>query len=219
MSPKSFLLSEALSDYLLDHAAPLDAVERSLIERTAALGGVSGMQIAPEQGVFLRLLAQVLGARRAVEVGTFTGYSALQLARGMGPGSSLTCFDVSAEWTAIGREHWERAGVSERIALVLGPATETLAGLEEDPSLDLVFIDADKPGYLDYYEALVPRLNPRGVLLVDNVLWSGRVLEPADGDDHTAVIQAFNDHVAADPRTESTILPIGDGLTFVTLRR
>ena len=115
MAPKSFLLTDAVSDYLLAHQDPLDEIEQSLIETTKALGGVSGMQIAPEQGRFMQLFASLLGAKRAVEVGTFTGYSALQLVRGMGEGSHLLCCDVSEEWTAIGRTHWERAGIADQI--------------------------------------------------------------------------------------------------------
>ena len=207
MAPKSFLLTDAVSDYLLAHQDPLDEIEQSLIETTKALGGVSGMQIAPEQGRFMQLFASLLGAKRAVEVGSFTGYSALQLVRGMGEGSHLLCCDVSEEWTALGR------------TLVIAPATETLAALPLEPTFDLAFIDADKPGYHDYYEAIVPRLAPNGVLLIDNVLWHGAVTDPADTNESTEIIRRFNDHVAADPRTESTILPIGDGLTMVRRTR
>ncbi len=219
MAPKSFLLTEQLATYLLDHSAPLDPIERSLIATTAELGGVAGMQIAPEQGRFMGLLASLLGARTALEIGTFTGYSALQLVRGMGPGSTLTCLDVSEEWTSIGRAHWERAGISDQIELLLGPALSSLETLPADQRFDLIFIDADKPNYLAYYEAVVPRLNQGGVLLVDNVLWHGQITDPSDTSEHTVAIRHFNDHVAADPRTESTILPIGDGLTMVRLAR
>jgi len=219
MAPKSFLLTDAVSDYLLAHQDSLDEIEQSLIETTKALGGVSGMQIAPEQGRFMQLFASLLGAKRAVEVGTFTGYSALQLVRGMGEGSHLLCCDVSEEWTAIGRTHWERAGIADQITLVIAPATETLAALPLEPTFDLAFIDADKPGYHDYYEAIVPRLAPNGVLLIDNVLWHGAVTDPADTNESTEIIRRFNDHVSADPRTESTILPIGDGLTMVRHKR
>ncbi|MEI6701079.1 MAG: O-methyltransferase [Actinomycetota bacterium] len=220
MSPKSFLLTEQLSDYLLNHQRPLDEVEEALISVTKDLGGISGMQIAPEQGRFMQLLVSVLGIESAVEIGTFTGYSALQIARGMGPKGELLCCDVSEEWTAIARTHWEMAGVAHQVDLRIAPATETLASLPAEMTFDFAFIDADKPSYLDYYEAIVPRLRPNGVLLVDNVLWSGRILEPPTDDDvNTEFLQRFNDHVAADSRTESTILPIGDGLTFCRLAR
>ncbi len=220
MSPKSFLLTEQLSDYLLGHQRPLDEVEEALISVTKDLGGISGMQIAPEQGRFMQLLVSLLGAESAVEIGTFTGYSALQIARGMGPKGRLLCCDVSKEWTSIARKHWEMAGVAQQMDLRIAPATETLSSLSPEMTFDFAFIDADKPSYLDYYEAIVPRLRPNGVLLVDNVLWSGKILEPPTDDDvNTEFLQRFNDHLAADSRTESTILPIGDGLTFCRLAR
>lgn len=218
MAPKSFLLTDAVSDYLLAHAAPLDAVERSLIEATAALGAAAGMQIAPEQGHLMRLLAAATGAKRAIEVGTFTGYSALQLVRGMGAGSHLHCFDVSEEWTTIARAHWERAGIADQITLVLGDAREHVAALPLEPTYDLAFIDADKPGYLTYYEAIVPRMRPGGLVLVDNVLWHGAVCDPNDHATSTETIRAFNDHVARDVRVDSAISPVGDGLTVVVVR-
>lgn len=219
MSPKSFLLSDALHRYLLDHSMPLDDVQRSLIAETAALGDVSGMQIAPEQGAFLTLLCSALGVRSAVEVGTFTGYSALCIARGLGDGGRLLCCDVSAEWTAVARRHWERAGVADRIELRLGPATETLCALPTDAPIDLAFVDADKRGYRDYAEQLIPRLRPGGLLLVDNVLWSGRVLdEPVDIDTDVHHIRTFNDWLAANPAVDSVMLPIADGLTLARRR-
>jgi caffeoyl-CoA O-methyltransferase len=160
------------------------------------------------------LLVSVLGTRRAVEVGTFTGYSALCIARGLAPGGTLLCCDVSEEWTAIGRQAWERAGVADRIELRIAPAAETLATLPTEPHIDLAFIDADKEGYIAYYEELVPRLRPHGLLLVDNVLWSGAVVDPKADDANTRAIRAFNDHAAADPRTDTVMLPIADGLTL-----
>src|SRR6478736_5231372 len=172
--PKSFFLGAEIHDYLVAHGTPPDAVQRELISKTAELGGVSMMQIAPEQGAFMTMLTQLLDVHSAVEVGTFTGYSSLCIARGLAPGGRLVCCDVSEEWTAIGRRHWERAGVADRIDLRIAPALETLQSLPGDPVIDLVFIDADKGGYLSYYEELVPRLRPGGVLLADNVLWSGR---------------------------------------------
>lgn len=217
MSPKSFLLSDALHGYLLAASTPIDEVLRSLVDETVQLGGVSGMQVAPEQGLLLTLLTRAMGARRAVEVGTFTGYSALCIARGLAEGGRLTCCDVSEEWTDIGRRHWEAAGVADRIDLVLGPAAETLAGLEDEP-VDLCFVDADKTGYATYWDLLVPRVRPGGVLLVDNVLWSGRVLDPGQDDPDTSAIRAFNEKVAADDRVEVVLLPIADGLTLAVKR-
>ena len=215
MSPKSFLLTEALHRYILDHTAPLDDVQRQLIEETTALGGVSSMQVAPEQGAFLTLMTRLTGARTALEVGTFTGYSSICIARGLADGGRLLCCDVSEEWTAIARRHWAAAGVADRIELRLAPASETLRELPEEPHIDIAFLDADKRGYRDYAEQIIPRLRPGGVLLVDNVLWSGRVVDAdADSDSDAAHIRAFNDWLAGNADVESLILPIADGLTL-----
>lgn len=214
--PKSFFLGAEIADYLVAHGSPPDAVLASLIAETAALGPVSGMQISPEQGAFMTLLTRVLGVRLAVEVGTFTGYSALCIARGLADGGRLICCDVSDEWTAIGRPHWSAAGVSERIDLRIAPALETLRALPPDATIDLAFIDADKPNYAAYYEELLARLAPRGVILVDNVLWGGGVVDPARTDDHTEAIRAFNAKVAADERVMAVMIPLGDGLTLIT---
>lgn len=217
MSPKSFLLSPALHAYLMEHCPPLDEVQRDLIAETAALGGVSGMQIAPEQGALMTLLTRLIDARHAVEVGTFTGYSSLCIARGLGKGGRLLCCDVSEEWTAIARRAWERDGVQARIDLRIAPAVETLRSLPADEQFDLAFIDADKGSYIAYWEEIVPRLRSGGVILVDNVLWSGRVLgegDSADDDANLVAIRGFNEHAAADSRVESLILPIADGMTL-----
>lgn len=214
MSPKSFLLSEELAQYVVTHSMPMTAVERALVERTAALGAVSTMQIAPEQAGFLSWLAAAVGARTAVEIGTFTGRSALAIAQGMGVGSEMVCFDVSAEWISIARSAWEDAGVSERITVFLGDAHELLPAMAPD-SIDFAFIDADKPGYLHYYETILARLSPRGVILVDNTLWSGRVLDTASDDPDTVALREFNDAITSDTRVHSVLLPIADGLTLI----
>jgi len=218
VSPKSFLLSPELHDYILAHTSPLDEVQRRLIEETARLGSVSGMQVAPEQGAFLTILTASLGVRRAVEVGTFTGYSALCIARGLAEGGTLLCCDVSEEWTSIGRQAWERAGVAGRIELRIAPAIETLRSLPDQPYLDLAFVDADKPGYRGYAEELIPRLRPGGVLLVDNVLWGGSVLDPESTRGDVEHIRAFNDWLVGEPRMESVLLPVADGLTVARRR-
>jgi caffeoyl-CoA O-methyltransferase len=210
----SIAVTPDLHDYILQHSAPPDDVRRSLMEETAKLGRVSGMQIGPEQGAFMTILTRALGVKSAVEVGTFTGYSSLCIARGLAPGGRLLCCDVSEEWTSIGRRHWELAGVADRIELRIAPAIETLRSLPTDFVVDLAFIDADKSGYRAYYEELVTRVRPNGVLLVDNVLWSARVIEQEVNDDDTVAIRAFNDHLAADERVEVVMLPIGDGLTL-----
>jgi caffeoyl-CoA O-methyltransferase len=219
MSPKSFLLSEQLHSYLVDHSMPIDDVQRSLITETAALGDVSGMQVAPEQGAFLTILTAALGVRSAVEVGTFTGYSSLCIARGLAAGGHLLCCDVSEEWTAIARRHWELGGVADRIELRLGPAAETLRSLPDEATIDLAFIDADKRGYREYAEQLIRRLRPGGVLLADNVLWHGAVVEAdADPDSNTNHVRAFNDWLAANRDVDVVILPISDGLTMARRR-
>jgi caffeoyl-CoA O-methyltransferase len=194
-------------------------VQQALIERTEALGGIAQMQTAPEQGAFMTMLTRLLEVDFAVEVGTFTGYSALAIARGLAPGGTLLCCDVSEEWTAIAREHWQRADVADRIELRIAPALETLATLADRPPVDLAFIDADKGNYVGYYEAIVSRLAPRGVILVDNVLWGGLVADPSVREANVDAVRAFNDHVVADPRVDQVILPIADGLTLITLAR
>ena len=216
--PKSFLLSGELSDYLVAHGTPPDEVQEALIAETAALGAVAGMQIAPEQGAFLTLLTQLIGARNAIEVGTFTGYSALCIARGLPAGGRLTCCDVSEEWTAVGRRAWDAAGVGDRIDLRIAPALDTIAALPVDAAFDLAFIDADKPNYANYFDALLPRLRTNGVILVDNVLWDGRVVQADATDENTVAIRAFNDKVAHDDRVETVMLPIADGLTLCRKR-
>ena len=219
MSPKSFLLTEQLQRYLVEHSLPLDDVQRSLIAETEALGDVSSMQIAPEQGAFLTVLTAALGVRSAVEVGTFTGFSALCIARGLADGGRLLCCDVSEEWTSIGRRHWELAGVSDRIELRIGPASATLRSLPAAATIDLAFIDADKRSNRDYTEQLLPRLRPGGVLLIDNVLSGGDVLHgDAAPEDQVAHIRAFNDWLAANEDVDSVMLPIADGVTLARKR-
>ncbi|MBA2477321.1 MAG: class I SAM-dependent methyltransferase [Sporichthyaceae bacterium] len=216
--PKSVVVTPELHAYAVAHGTPPDEVQRSLIEVTAGLGSVSGMQISPDQGAFMTLLTKIVGVRFAVEVGTFTGYSSICIARGLATGGRLLCCDVSEEWTAIARDHWDRAGVAERIDLRIAPAIETLRALPADPPIDLAFIDADKPGYVEYYEEIVARLRPGGVVLLDNVLWSGVVADPTNTDENTVAIRAVNDRVAADDRVEAVVLPIADGLTIARKR-
>ena len=215
MSPRSIGLDERLNAYVVSHSSEPDDIQRQLIERTETLGSASGMQIAPEQGEFLQMLTSMVGARFAVEVGTFTGYSGMSIARGLAEGGRLLCCDVSEEWTAIAREHWALAGIDDRIELRIGPGIETLRSLPAESNIDLAFIDADKPGYIDYYEEILGRLAPNGVICVDNTLWSGAVADPEVVDGHTGALRQFNDHVAADPRTRQVIVPIGDGLTLI----
>jgi caffeoyl-CoA O-methyltransferase len=216
--PKSFQLSPEVHAYLVDHGTPPDAIQRELIDATAKLGPISVMQVAPEQGAFLTLFARAIGARFAVEVGTFTGYSSLCLARGLPEDGKLLCCDVSSEWTDVGRPYWEKAGVAHKIELRIAPALDTLRALPDEPSIDLAFIDADKPAYPVYYEEILGRMRPGGVILADNVLWMGRVADPAADDENTLAIRAFNDQVAADDRVDCVMLPVADGLTLLRKR-
>jgi len=218
MTLKTEHLTPELHEYLVRHGTPPDDLQRDLIEETGALGGIASMQIAPEQGAFMTLLARLVQARFAVEVGTFTGYSSLSIARGLADGGRLLCCDVSEEWTSVARRYWKRPGVADRIELRLAPALETLRALPQEPTVDLAFIDADKGGYIAYWDELVSRLRPNGVLLVDNVLWSGRVADPDDDEEDTRSIRAFNDHAAADERVDLVMLPIADGLTLARKR-
>ncbi|MDH3707911.1 MAG: class I SAM-dependent methyltransferase [Acidimicrobiia bacterium] len=211
----SFLLSAELAAYCQASSTPLDDIQHELIAVTAdEVGDFAMMQAAPDVGSALSTIVRMVAPRFAVEVGTFTGYSALCIAAALPADGRLLCCDISDEWTRIGRPYWERAGVADRIELVLGPATETLDGLAHDQAIDFAFIDADKPNYTDYYEAIVERLRPGGVIAVDNVLWSGAVVDPAATDDNTRAIRAFNEHAAADDRTESALLSVGDGLSL-----
>jgi caffeoyl-CoA O-methyltransferase len=219
MTGRSIGLTEELHTYLVAHGTPPDELLTELAEETARrFPDQQTMQIAAEQGAFLRLLVQVVGARRAVEVGTFTGYSAICIARALAPGGRLLCCDVSEEWTAVARRYWQQAGVADRIDLRLGDARQTLAALPADEPIDFAFIDADKTGYATYYEQLLTRLAPDGVICVDNVLWSGRVVDEAADDADTRAIRAFNDLVAADERVEAVMLPVADGLTLIRRR-
>ena len=218
MSSRSVFLDDALAAYIEAHCTAPDEVQRDLIEATAALGDASIMQISPAQGALMTVLTTLLQPRFAVEVGTFTGYSALAVAKGLPPDGRLLCCDISEEWTAVAREHWTRAGVADRIDLRIGPALDTLRSLPAEPAVDLAFIDADKGSYIAYYEELVSRLSARGVILVDNTLWDGHVANPAQTDPTTERLRAFNARVAADERVLVALLPVGDGLSVISRR-
>jgi caffeoyl-CoA O-methyltransferase len=216
---RNFSITAAVRDYAVDRGSWLpDDVIRQLHKETEELGSVAGMQIGDDQGQFLTMMARLVQARRSVEVGTFTGYSSLCIARGLVDGGSLLCCDVSEEWTAIAKRAWERAGLSDRIQLRLDPAIKTLRSLPTDADIDLVFIDADKPGYISYWDELVPRVRQGGVLLADNVLWSGDIVDDSVDDPNAVALRAFNDRVAADDRVEVVVLPAFDGLTIARKR-
>ncbi|WP_117001019.1 O-methyltransferase [Desertimonas flava] len=207
-------LDAAIVEYVAARAAQPDGVLQDLRDETAqALGRAAVMQVSADQGALLTLLTGLTGATFAVEVGTFTGYSSISIARGLRPEGRLLCCDVSEEYTASARAAWDRAGLADRIELRIGPAADTLRSLPETEHIDVAFIDADKPGYATYWDELVPRVRQGGLLMVDNTLWSGSVADPSVDDETTQTIRAFNDKVAADERTLSYILPIADGLT------
>ncbi len=202
-----------LHTYMVEHSTRLDDVAQRLRAETEQLGGVSEMLTSPSQAALLTILTRVSGARSAVEIGTFTGFSALAIARGLPDDGRLVCLDSSEEWTAIARKYWSEAGVADKIELRVGDAHESVRALPE--VVDLAFVDADKSGYVDYYEQLVPRLRPNGILLADNTLADGRVVGTHDRE---PAVKEFNDHVAADDRVDVVIVPIGDGLTLIRKR-
>jgi len=206
--------------YASSHGMQPDAIQESLIAATTEkVGAFAMMQIGVDQGAFMTVLSAALQPKFAVEVGTFTGYSALCIARGLAEGGRLLCCDVSQEWTAIGRDHWDRAGVGDRVDLVIAPALETLRALPNEPTIDFAFIDADKLGYRSYYEEILKRLSPQGVILVDNTLWSGMVLADSGAvDDDTRSLREFNEFVAHDGRVDVALLTVGDGITMIRSR-
>ena len=215
MTRRTEQLSQELHAYLIEHSSPPDAVLRELADETLRrYPDAAGMQIGPEQGTFMTLLAQLTGARSAIEVGTFTGYSSICVARGLAEGGQLICCDVSDEWTSLARQYWQKAGVADRIELRLGPGLDTLRALPASAEFDFAFIDADKTGYVGYWDQIVPRIRPGGAILVDNTLSHGRVINLADDDANVQGIRDFNDHARADSRVDLVLLPIGDGLTL-----
>ncbi len=208
-------LTNELYDYVVAHGNNSDPLLRELAQETSKLGWISAMQIAPEQGTLMGLLANAIGARSAVEVGTFTGYSATCVARALPDDGRLLCCDVSEEWTAIARRYWQRAGVANKITLKLAPAIDTLRALPSGASFDFAFIDADKVNYRHYYEEILGRMRKSGLILIDNVLWSGKVIDESDQRDDTRAIREMNDFIERDARVESVLLAISDGLTIV----
>ena len=214
-------LPEPLEQYLFDVVSPRTDVQERLRRETQGHPRAS-MQIGPDQGLLLGLLVRMLDARRVVEVGTFTGYSALAMALALPPGGRIVCCDISEEYTAIARRYWREAGVTDRIDLRLGPAIETLSRLlqtEGQGSQDLAFIDADKTGYDAYYEACLKLIRPGGLIAIDNVLWSGRVADPTVKDADTAALRVLNLKVRDDPRVDAVVLSVGDGLTLARRKR
>ncbi|MEX0667384.1 MAG: O-methyltransferase, partial [Acidimicrobiia bacterium] len=204
MSRKTLPLTPELARYLVDHSSPLPPLAVRLIEETAALGRVAGMQISPEQGLFLKFLVTLSSARKVLEIGTFTGFSSLMMA--YGGAEKVVCLDISEEFTSVARRYWAEAGFDHLIDLRLGPAVESMDRLGDDQLFDFVFIDADKENYPAYFELSLARLEPDGLIAVDNTLWSGKVLDPSDRSPDTVAIRSFNEALARDDRVESLIL-------------
>ncbi len=220
MSNRTLPLDERLYGYLLRHSLREPESLTKLRAETAAHPKVN-MQIAPEQGQFMQLLVKLSGARRAIEIGVFTGYSSLAVALALPADGKLLACDVSEEFTAIARRHWQAAGVASKIELVLAPAAETLdarLAAGEADQYDFAFIDADKTGYLSYYERLMQLVRPGGLIAVDNTLWGGAVADPANRDAETLALRAFNERLFVDSRIDLSLLPIADGLTLARRR-
>lgn len=220
MTRRTLTLDDRLHDYLLRVSLREPPVLTRLRHETAGMKGAE-MQIGPEQGQFMALLVELLGARRVLEVGTFTGYSSLAMALAQPPGGRVVTCDVSEEWTTVARRYWEEAGAADRIELRLGPALATLDGLVadgEEESFDFVFLDADKKEYEAYYERSLRLLRPGGLVAVDNVLWDGKVADPGVEDADTEAIRAFNLKLRDDGRVSLSLVPIGDGLTLALKR-
>ncbi len=220
MTPRSFLLTPELAGYVRASSEAPDDVAADLLAETAAMAdrgeAPATFQIAPEQGAFMQLLTRALGVRLAIEIGTFTGFSALCIARGLPEDGRLLCLDRSEEWTAVARRYWKRAGLADRIELRVGDALPALRALPAVATFDLAFVDADKTGYPAYVEELYDRIRPDGLVLLDNTLWSGRVLAPETDDDRALV--ELNAALATDPRWETVLLPLADGLTALRKR-
>jgi predicted O-methyltransferase YrrM len=220
VSNRTLTLDDRTYEYLLAHSLREDPSLAALRAETASHPKVN-MQIAPEQGQFMQMLARLTGARRAIEVGVFTGYSSLAVMLAMPRDARLLALDVSEEYTAVARRHWQAAGVADRIELVIAPARDTLdarLARGEAGQYDFAFIDADKTGYLAYYERLMKLVAPGGLIVVDNTLWSGEVANPENREADTVALREFNDALHRDPRIDLALLPVGDGLTLARVR-
>jgi predicted O-methyltransferase YrrM len=208
-------LTDALYEYILAMGARETPVQRALRTETRKLP-MAGMQIGPDQGALLQVLVRILGAKRCIEVGTFTGYSALSVALALPRDGKIVCCDVSEEWTSIGRRYWKKAGVERKIDLRIAPALETLGKLKG--TFDFAFIDADKPNYWKYYERCLALLRRGGLVAIDNTLWGGSVINPQKQSESTVALRAFNKRVAKDARVDIALVPVGDGLTLAVKR-
>lgn len=211
-------LEPSIAGYLAAHTTPPTPLEQRLIDQTQQ-HPYAQMQIGFPQARFMALLTRILVPKTVIEIGVFTGYSALVVAQELTDGATLIACDINEEWPAIGKPYWKEAGVADKIDLRIAPAGETLAALEPDTAVDLAFIDADKTGYLNYVEQLIPLMHERSVVLVDNVLWDGQIVDRDDQRPDTVALRDFNDSVVADDRLDVSLLPVGDGLSFITLAR
>ena len=216
MSGRTLTVTDELVGYIHRYGVREHRVLAALRERTAPLPE-HNMQIGPDQGAFMAMLVRLMGARRIVEIGTFTGYSSTVMALALPPDGRILCCDVSREWTDIARQAWADAGVADKVELRLAPATETLATLD-DHSFDMAFIDADKPNYDAYYEGCLRVVRPGGLILIDNVLWSGEVADPSADGEQVGAIRALNEKIAGDERVDHVLLPLADGLTLARIR-
>jgi caffeoyl-CoA O-methyltransferase len=207
-------VTQELADYVAGHARQDDVLAR--VERETAELPNAQMATTRDEAALLTMLARLVGARRALEIGTFTGYGAISIARGLAEGGSLTCLEVSEEYAGIARRNVEAAGLSDRVEIRVGPADEALRTMPEEPTFDFVFIDADKQAYPTYYDLVLPRLLPGGLLLLDNVFLGGAVVTPSD--DRTRIMHELNDRVTADERVDSVMVHVADGLTLVRKR-
>jgi caffeoyl-CoA O-methyltransferase len=218
MPDKFTALTPELHRYIVEHGARQDDVLRRLAAETEELGDIAIMQIAPDQGAFMTLLVRAMGARRALELGTFTGYSAICIARGLGEDGTLVACDLNGDWTRIAQRYFDEAGVTDRIDMRLGPALETIRELPEDEPFDFAFIDADKAEYPDYYEECLRLLRPGGVMMLDNVIRGGRVLDAGDDDPRGVATREVNDRAIADERVDVAMLGVADGITLALKR-
>lgn len=221
MSNRTIQVDDRLYQYILDVSVRESDILHRLREETAKLGQMARMQISPEQGQFMALLIELMGARRMLEVGTFTGYSTLACAMALPPDGEIVACDVSREWTDMGRRYWQEAGVSDKISLRIGPGTETLTQLLDEGQanrFDMMFIDADKANYGIYYELGLKLVRPGGLILIDNVLWSGDVANPSVQDEDTQAIRMLNQKLHTDNRVTLSLIPIADGLTLARRR-
>ncbi len=217
MSTRTLNLTDQLYNYILDRSLREQPEQKALREETAKLEWAN-MQISPEQGQFMQLMAKLINAKKVIEIGTFTGYSSLAVALALPDDGQLIACDISEEWTAIARRYWQRAGVEHKIDLRIAPAQQTLNGLLDEAkanNFDMVFIDADKTGYDAYYEASLKLLRSGGLLLIDNTLWSGTVADDSIDDSDTVALRELNIKIHRDERVEMSLLPISDGLTLV----